>query len=111
MAAISQSLERSFEVEFADKVPFFPAMSLPSVVGISKVDWKKSAKMLFFKFKMAAILQNLEQLGPNFALHSGTTQDMRLQNIIGISAKLRGLGLEQRFDSTFCILLMRRWRL
>ena len=34
---------------------------------------------------------------------------MCLQNIIGISAKLRALGPEQRFDNTFWILLM-RWR-
>ena len=54
---------------------------------------------------MAAILQNLEQIGPNYALHSGTTQDMGLQNIIGISAKLRALGPEQRFKHTFWILL------
>ena len=57
---------------------------------------------------MAAILLNLEQLNPNFALHAGATQDMRLRNIIGISAKLRVLGPEQRFDNTFWILLM--WR-
>ena len=57
---------------------------------------------------MAAISRNLEQLGPNFALPSGSTQDMWLQNIIGISAKLRALGPRQRFQNTFWILL---WRL
>ena len=30
---------------------------------------------------MAAISRNLEQLGPNFALYSRTTQDMCVQNI------------------------------
>ena len=50
---------------------------------------------------MAAISQILEQLGPNFALHSSTTQDMCLQNIIGISTKLQALGLGQRFNYTF----------
>ena len=39
---------------------------------------------------MAAILRNLEHLGPNFALHS---------------AKLRGLGPEQRSLYTFWILM------
>ena len=53
----------------------------------------------FFQFKMAVILWNLEQLGPNFALHSGTTQDMCLQNIIRISLKLRVLGLAQKFKN------------
>ena len=58
---------------------------------------------------MAANSWNLEQLGP---LHGETTQDMCLQNIIGISAKLRALGSGQKFDNTFWILLMRRrWRL
>ena len=57
---------------------------------------------------MAGISRNLEQLGPSFALYSGTTQDMCLQNIIGISAKLRALGPGQRFDNTFWI-LRRRW--
>ena len=36
----------------------------------------------FFRFKMSAILRNLEQLGPNFALCTGTAQDMCVQNII-----------------------------
>ena len=47
---------------------------------------------------MATISRNLEQLGPNFALHSLTTQDLGLQNIIGISTKMRALGLGQRYD-------------
>ena len=37
--------------------------------------------MIFFRFKMAAISQNLEQLGPNFPQHSRTTQGMCVQNI------------------------------
>ena len=57
---------------------------------------------------MAAILQNLYHLGPNFALHSRTTQDMCVQNIIGISAKLRALARSQRFSYTFRILRRRR---
>ena len=47
---------------------------------------------------MVTISQNLEQSGPNFALHSGTTQDMCMKNIIKISGKFRVLGPEQRFD-------------
>ena len=43
---------------------------------------------------MAAISRNLEQSSPNSSLH------MCLQNIIGISAKLRALGLGERFDNT-----------
>ena len=62
---------------------------------------------------MATISWNLEQLGRNFALHTGTTQDVRLQNIIGISLKLRALVSAQRFDNTFWILLLllrrRQW--
>ena len=87
------------------------AMSLPRFVWIlTKIDWEKSAKMWFFKkIKMAAILRNLEQLGPNFALHSGTTQDMCVWNIIRISLKLRALGPAQRFEDTFWILLPLRW--
>ena len=46
---------------------------------------------MFFQFKMASVLWNLEQLGPDFALHSGAIQDMYLQNVIGISEKLRAL--------------------
>ena len=42
---------------------------------------------------------NLEKFGPNFALHSVTTQDMCLQNIIGISLKLRVLGLLQTYQT------------
>ena len=52
---------------------------------------------------------NLEQLGQNFALHFGTTQDTHVQNIIGMSAKLRALGAEQRSPYTFWILLQ-RWQ-
>ena len=61
-----------------------------------------------FLCKMAAISWNLEHLGPNFALHSRTTQDTCVQNIMGISAKLRGLGPEQRSPYTFWILMRRR---
>ena len=89
--------------------PLSQPMSPPSFVQITKIDWEKSAKIWFFKFKMGAISQSVEQMGPNFALHSGTTRDMYLQNIIGISAKLRALGSGQRFLHTFWIL--RRWRL
>ena len=53
-------------------------------------------------------MRNLEHLGPNCALHSGTTQDMRAQNIMGISAKLRGLAKGQRSPYTFWILTWRR---
>ena len=60
------------------------SMSLPCFVGITKIDWEKSAKRWFFLFKMAAISQILEQLGQHFALHSETTQDHCMQNIIGI---------------------------
>ena len=87
-------------------------MSLPSFIGITKIVWEKIAKNVmqtcYFLFKMTAISRNLKQLGPNFALHSGTTQDMSVQSIIGISAKLRALGPEQRFNNTLWILLMRR---
>ena len=58
---------------------------------------------------MATILRNLEHLGPNFALHSGTTQDTCVQNINGISAKLRGLGVGQRSPYKFWILTPRWW--
>ena len=47
-------------------------------------------KYNFLKFKMAAISQNVEQLGPYFAPQSGTTQDICVQNIIGISLKIEG---------------------
>ena len=56
---------------------------------------------------MATISQNIKQLGPNFPLHSGTTQDMCLQNVSTISAKLRALGPGQRFNYTFFII--QRW--
>ena len=56
---------------------------------------------------MATILQNLDQLGQNFALHSETTQSMCLQNIIGISVQLRALDPAQRFQHTIWILLLR----
>ena len=52
---------------------------------------------IFFRFKMAAVLLNIEQLGQHFALHLGTTQDMCLQNIIGISV-MRALGPGQCID-------------
>ena len=66
---------------------------------------------MIFKIKITAISRNLKQLGQNFALHSGTNQDMRVQNIIGISTKLRVLGSEQRLYNTFGILQMWRQRL
>ena len=50
---------------------------------------------------MAAISWNLQQLGPNFALHSGTSEDTCLQNIIVTFANLRALGRGQRFMCTF----------
>ena len=56
---------------------------------------------------MAVISRNLEHLGPNLALHSGTTRGTRVQNIIGISAKLRGLRPVQRSPYTFWILMRR----
>ena len=67
--------------------------------------------MIFFRFKMATILRNLEQVGQIYALHTETAQDMCVQNIIGISAKFRVLGPEQKFNNTFWIFLQRRRRL
>ena len=96
------------------RCPWPLAMFLPNFVGITRIDCYKSAKILFLKFKMAAISRNLEQLRPHFALHSRITQHMCLQNIIGISAKLRVLGPNQIFHysiNTFWILLMRRQQL
>ena len=56
---------------------------------------------------MDAVSPNFEQLGPHFALHSGTTQDMCLQNITGgIFAKLGALGPGQRFDNTLWFLIL-----
>ena len=60
-------------------------MFLPRFFWITRIDLEKSAKMWYFLLKMAAILWNLWQLGRNFGLHSGTTQDLCLQNMIGIS--------------------------
>ena len=57
---------------------------------------------------MAAISQNLEYLGLNFALHSGTTQDTCVQKIMGISAKLRPVGWGQRSLYRLWILTRRR---
>ena len=93
------------------RCPLSLAIYLPSFVGIANIAWEKSAKMWFcFRFKMDTILRNLEQLGRNFALHVGITQDMCLENIIGISVKLRALCLcpEQRFEHTFWIRRRRR---
>ena len=61
-----------------------------------------------FQLKMATISRNLEQLARNFALHSRTTEYMCLQNIIGISVKMRALGPGQRLQRTFWILWRRR---
>ena len=58
-----------------------------------------------FLFKMVVVSWNLEELGQTLALHSGTTQDMFLQNFIGISVKLKVPDPEQRFEHTFRILL------
>ena len=41
-------------------------------------------------------------MGANSALHSGTAQDTRVQNIIWISANLTGLGPEKRSPHRFC---------
>ena len=92
------------------RCPFTQAMSLPSVVGTTKIDLEKSAKMWYFLFKISAISQNLEQLGRNFALHSGTTHGMCLHTIMGISVKMRALDPGQRFEHTFWILLLLQWR-
>ena len=51
--------------------------------------------------KMAAISRNLEQFFRNYALNSGTTQEMSPQNIIGISVTM--LEPKQRFEHTFWI--------
>ena len=48
----------------------------------------------FFNLKWPPIAESSAS-SPNFALHSRTTQDMCVQDIIGISAKLRALGPEQ----------------
>ena len=60
-------------------------MFLPSVVGMAN-DLEESAKIQILNFKIAALLQDHEQLGRHFALHTRTTQGtcMCLQNIIGI---------------------------
>ena len=50
---------------------------------------------------MAAILRDLEQLGQYLALHTRTTQGLRLQKIIGISGIMRALDPGQRFEHTF----------
>ena len=55
---------------------------------------------------MAAILWNLEQLGQNLALHSGTTPDIYLQNMIGISVTLRMLDPGQRLESAVAALML-----
>ena len=55
MASMARS--RSFEVKFLDKLPLTLAMSLPSSVGITKIDLENSAKMLFQTLKMAAIFR------------------------------------------------------
>ena len=91
--------------------PSHLGMSLPSFVEIiRKTDWEKSNENVIFSFKMAAISQKFEQLGPNIALHSRSAQDMCLQIIIGISAKLRALGSKQRFENTCWILCRRRFQ-
>ena len=57
---------------------------------------------------MATISWNLEQLGPNFALHTATTQDMCVHQDL---CKLRALSPEQRFDNTFLDPPTQPWRL
>ena len=52
---------------------------------------------------MATISRNLEQLGRNFALHSGTTQDMCLKNIVWITVTVRALDPGQRFEHTYVL--------
>ena len=75
-------------------------MSLPSCLEITKTRLAREKGE-----KMTTILRNLEKLGQNFALHSGTIQDMCLQNIIGISVKMRALGPGKRFEHTLWIIL------
>ena len=72
-------------------------MSLSSFIQITKINWEKSAKMRFYQIKNGHISWNLEHLGQNFALYSGTTQDTSLWNITGISVKRRALGPGKRF--------------
>ena len=92
-----------FEVKFADKVPLTPC-NVPT-----KFRWNNQNRMgekcksVIYFIQNIDYSPNLDQLGPNFALHSGTTHDMCKQNIMGISAKLRALGPRQRFDYTFWI--------
>ena len=109
MAANSQGQSR-LRSNSQTKCSLPQAMSPPSFVRITEIDLGKSTKKWFLKFKMATISRNLEQLGWNFALSSGTTQDLCMQNIIGISVKLRALDPTQRFEHTFWILLLLRRR-
>ena len=82
-----------FEVKFADKV-LLTTSNVPANFRWSNQNrlGEKCKKCDFFRCKMAAISLNPEYLGLNFALHSGTTQGTCVQNIIGISAKLRAVG-------------------
>ena len=83
----------TFNMDDMTRCPLPQAISLPSVVGLSKTDGEQSVKM-------ASILWNLKQLGRNFAPLSRTTQGMCMQNIIAISAIMRALELAQRFHNT-----------
>ena len=80
----------------------------------AKFSWNKQNKfgekcknVIFFRFKMATISRNLEQLGRNFALHFGTSHDMCLQNIIGSlqieGARSRTKIGEHGFDPTVVV--------
>ena len=108
MAAISRGQGR-LRSNSQTRCPLLLAVSLPRFIWINQNRLGEVQKCDFFELKWPLLTSwNIEQLGPNFALHSGTTQDRCLQNIIRISAKLRVQGTGQRFDNTFWILLMRR---
>ena len=81
---------RSFEVKFTDKVPLTPS-NIPTKFLLKNQNrlGGKCKKCDFLNLKWQH-LQNLEQLGPYFALHSGATQDMCLQNIIRDLCKIKG---------------------
>ena len=82
------------KVIFPDTVPLTPSNVPTMFRWDNRNSFGEKCNMLFFQLKMAAILWNLEQLGRNFALHSGTTQDMCLQHMIGITVILRMLHVD-----------------
>ena len=92
-----------FEVKLPDKVPLTPS-NVPTKFNWNIQNRFEKVQKCDFQFKMAAISQNLEQSGRNFALLFGTTQDICLQNITGISVKMRAQGPGQRFKNTFWII-------